>query len=124
MSLEAAQQRHKAIGRNDPCPCGSGKKYKKCHQAEDDQVINAELKRLKEAADLSAAAAAADKESEEKAAASKTGSAKAGSSKDASKGKVSATSAGGKRGGKSGGQTASRSAKVDKAQSLPRRGAV
>lgn len=20
----------KAIGRNDPCPCGSGKKYKKC----------------------------------------------------------------------------------------------
>ncbi len=22
-----------AIGRNDPCPCGSGKKYKKCHGA-------------------------------------------------------------------------------------------
>ena len=21
----------KKIGRNDPCPCGSGKKYKKCH---------------------------------------------------------------------------------------------
>ncbi len=21
------------IGRNDPCPCGSGKKYKKCHRA-------------------------------------------------------------------------------------------
>ena len=20
----------KAVGRNDPCPCGSGKKYKKC----------------------------------------------------------------------------------------------
>jgi preprotein translocase subunit SecA len=19
------------IGRNDPCPCGSGKKYKQCH---------------------------------------------------------------------------------------------
>jgi uncharacterized protein YecA (UPF0149 family) len=19
------------IGRNDPCPCGSGKKYKRCH---------------------------------------------------------------------------------------------
>jgi len=19
------------LGRNDPCPCGSGKKYKKCH---------------------------------------------------------------------------------------------
>ena len=23
------------VGRNDPCPCGSGKKYKKCHMAED-----------------------------------------------------------------------------------------
>ena len=23
----------KKIGRNDPCPCGSGKKYKKCHGA-------------------------------------------------------------------------------------------
>ena len=21
----------KKIGRNDPCPCGSGKKYKQCH---------------------------------------------------------------------------------------------
>ncbi|GAA5171553.1 SEC-C metal-binding domain-containing protein [Modicisalibacter zincidurans] len=21
----------KTLGRNDPCPCGSGKKYKKCH---------------------------------------------------------------------------------------------
>lgn len=27
--------RHVAkIGRNDPCPCGSGKKYKDCHQSE------------------------------------------------------------------------------------------
>ncbi len=30
------------IGRNDPCPCGSGKKYKDCHQKEGD----AYLKRL------------------------------------------------------------------------------
>ncbi|MGD1108094.1 MAG: SEC-C metal-binding domain-containing protein [Terracidiphilus sp.] len=21
------------MGRNDPCPCGSGKKYKRCHGA-------------------------------------------------------------------------------------------
>ncbi|MDR2585156.1 MAG: SEC-C domain-containing protein [Prevotellaceae bacterium] len=21
----------KQVGRNDPCPCGSGKKYKQCH---------------------------------------------------------------------------------------------
>ncbi|NLY20198.1 MAG: preprotein translocase subunit SecA, partial [Tissierellia bacterium] len=25
--------KNKKIGRNDPCPCGSGKKYKKCHGA-------------------------------------------------------------------------------------------
>ena len=24
----------KNVGRNDPCPCGSGKKFKKCHGAE------------------------------------------------------------------------------------------
>ena len=23
----------KKVGRNDPCPCGSGKKYKNCHGA-------------------------------------------------------------------------------------------
>ena len=23
------------VGRNDPCPCGSGKKYKHCHGTED-----------------------------------------------------------------------------------------
>ena len=25
--------KEKKVGRNDPCPCGSGKKYKKCHGA-------------------------------------------------------------------------------------------
>ena len=28
---EARQQPVATVGRNDPCPCGSGKKYKKCH---------------------------------------------------------------------------------------------
>ena len=23
--------KEKTVGRNDPCPCGSGKKYKNCH---------------------------------------------------------------------------------------------
>lgn len=27
----AAGQGDRKIGRNDPCPCGSGKKYKQCH---------------------------------------------------------------------------------------------
>jgi preprotein translocase subunit SecA len=40
--LQGAQKRHAParqpiesakVGRNDPCPCGSGKKYKKCHGA-------------------------------------------------------------------------------------------
>jgi preprotein translocase SecA subunit len=32
---QSAQLRHEApkVGRNDPCPCGSGKKYKRCHGA-------------------------------------------------------------------------------------------
>jgi len=32
-SSSAADARFKDVGRNDPCPCGSGKKYKKCHGA-------------------------------------------------------------------------------------------
>jgi len=28
----------KDLGRNDPCWCGSGKKYKKCHLDSDDKV--------------------------------------------------------------------------------------
>ena len=28
----------KKIGRNDPCPCGSGKKFKKCHMGREDDL--------------------------------------------------------------------------------------
>jgi preprotein translocase subunit SecA len=28
---EPITRTHKKIGRNEPCPCGSGIKYKKCH---------------------------------------------------------------------------------------------
>ena len=45
------------IGRNDPCHCGSGQKYKKCHLAKDDAAKSAEL----------AAAAAAAAEAQAKA---------------------------------------------------------
>ena len=27
----AAKREGEKVGRNDPCPCGSGKKYKRCH---------------------------------------------------------------------------------------------
>ena len=30
---ETVTRAEKKVGRNDPCPCGSGKKYKKCHGA-------------------------------------------------------------------------------------------
>ncbi|MDQ6893160.1 MAG: preprotein translocase subunit SecA [Acidobacteriota bacterium] len=32
--VETVQRQGAKVGRNDPCPCGSGKKYKKCHGAE------------------------------------------------------------------------------------------
>jgi hypothetical protein len=51
------------IGRNDPCHCGSGQKYKKCHEAADNAKVSADLaathaKALaeREAADAEAAA--------------------------------------------------------------------
>jgi len=29
--VETVRRSHPKVGRNDPCPCGSGKKYKQCH---------------------------------------------------------------------------------------------
>ena len=31
---EPIRNRSEKVGRNDPCPCGSGKKYKNCHMRE------------------------------------------------------------------------------------------
>jgi uncharacterized protein YecA (UPF0149 family) len=28
---ETIRREQPKVGRNDPCPCGSGKKYKQCH---------------------------------------------------------------------------------------------
>jgi uncharacterized protein YecA (UPF0149 family) len=30
---ETVKREAPKVGRNDPCPCGSGKKYKNCHGA-------------------------------------------------------------------------------------------
>jgi preprotein translocase subunit SecA len=35
--VETVQRQAPKVGRNDPCPCGSGKKYKKCHGVEGGQ---------------------------------------------------------------------------------------
>ena len=32
--VETVRRDADKVGRNDPCPCGSGKKYKKCHGAQ------------------------------------------------------------------------------------------
>ena len=36
----------KKVGRNDPCPCGSGRKYKKCCLSKDSQAPFAPLERF------------------------------------------------------------------------------
>ena len=34
---------HERPGRNDPCWCGSGRKYKKCHLEEDEKKLSGRL---------------------------------------------------------------------------------
>jgi len=52
------QRKMVQVGRNDPCPCGSGKKYKDCHIREGEafldkltrrQALDRELEQMKEA---------------------------------------------------------------------------
>jgi hypothetical protein len=51
MSAEEYKERIKNTGRNDTCPCGSGKKYKKCHLPEDEKSNSEALaKALEDAA--------------------------------------------------------------------------
>ena len=70
------------IGRNDPCHCGSGLKYKKCCSAKDDAARSAELS-AQAAARAQEAAARAEAEAAE--AESEAGSAGEKTSKKASK---------------------------------------
>ena len=35
-SVRQVKREEPKVGRNDPCPCGSGKKYKKCHLPADE----------------------------------------------------------------------------------------
>ena len=52
------------LGRNDPCHCGSGKKYKKCHEDADLAKESAELAAAKAKADAEKAAADAEAEAD------------------------------------------------------------
>lgn len=62
MTSEKASSAEKP-GRNDPCHCGSGLKYKKCHSTADDAARSAELS-AQAAARAAAAAEAAAKAAE------------------------------------------------------------
>jgi SEC-C motif len=43
MSVNEAAERLRKAGRNDDCPCGSGKKYKKCHLRADEEAASKTL---------------------------------------------------------------------------------
>lgn len=112
MTLTLAKERHKTAGRNETCPCGSGKKYKRCHLAEDDQAIGADLASIAAALKAAAELKAAEAEAEE-AAGDKTQKAGTSStSKETQRGRVGNDPA------------VARAGKGAKSTSLPRRGAV
>jgi hypothetical protein len=102
------EQRLTATGRNDQCPCGSGKKYKKCHLAEDELARTAALKALADEAAARAAAKAEEEGDEEGEGSDSKTSTK--TKQTAKRGKGQAASKGKAGGGKP--------------KNIPRRGAV
>lgn len=56
------KERLKKTGRNDPCPCGSGKKYKKCHLPQDESAQHEEFAKAAEEREKNAAQAAQEEE--------------------------------------------------------------
>ena len=56
--------RLRATGRNDDCPCGSAKKYKKCHLREDEEAEHKLMAEKEEARAAASTEAAAEAESE------------------------------------------------------------
>lgn len=55
-------ERLRSAGRNDDCPCGSGKKYKKCHLRADEEAASKALGETNAAKNKEAEAAAAAEE--------------------------------------------------------------
>jgi SEC-C motif len=62
MPVNEATERLRSAGRNDDCPCGSGKKYKKCHLRADEEAAS---KALSESNAVKAKAAEAEAAAEE-----------------------------------------------------------
>ena len=61
MNEKDFKERLKSTGRNEQCPCGSGKKYKKCHLPEDEALHQKEIERQKETAGEERADGAGDR---------------------------------------------------------------
>ncbi len=102
------------LGRNDPCHCGSGEKYKKCHLQKDEAAASAA--RAAEATAKAAAAAEALAAAEEEA--------KANPEKAAANAAAAAKEKGKKRADAGGGTGASRGTGSGTAPPLHRRRAV
>jgi hypothetical protein len=62
MSVNEAAERLRSAGRNDDCPCGSGKKYKKCHLRSDEEAASKALAKDNDAKSKAAEAASAAEE--------------------------------------------------------------
>jgi hypothetical protein len=62
MSVNEAAERLRSAGRNDDCPCGSGKKYKKCHLRADEEAASKALAESNAAKTKAAEAEAAAEE--------------------------------------------------------------
>jgi hypothetical protein len=60
MSVNEAAERLRSAGRNDDCPCGSGKKYKKCHLRADEEAASKALAESNAAKTKAAEAGAAE----------------------------------------------------------------
>ena len=69
-------------GRNEPCHCGSGKKYKKCHEAADAAKESTELAAVQAKAEEARAAEEAEAEANPKAAAAAAAAAKKATSRN------------------------------------------
>jgi hypothetical protein len=57
LAKQPAKRKSAKIGRNDPCPCGSGKKFKMCHGATEEGIK--EMEKLSAQGDPRAAGASA-----------------------------------------------------------------
>lgn len=62
MSALEAAERLKSAGRNDDCPCGSKKKYKKCHLRADEESASKSLAEANAVAQKAAEAVAMTEE--------------------------------------------------------------